>query len=52
MDIPSTFSNIFTKGDNYHDILSVSLYNEPFQNGSTIKGKNLLLEEQILSFKS
>ena len=25
---------------------------KPFQKGSTLKGKNLLLEEQILSFKS
>ena len=29
-----------------------SLGNKPFQKGSTLKGKNLLLMEQILSSKS
>ena len=29
----------------------VTLNNEALLNGSTLKGKNLLLEEQILSFK-
>ena len=45
------FSTIFTKGNNFCDCLH-SWTTWPFQNGSTLKGKNLLLEEQILFYKS
>ena len=43
----------FSKGDNVCDFLVAFLVNETLQEmGSTLKGKNLLLWEQILSFKS
>ena len=48
---PSCFITIFTKGNDFCDIL----FHRPqshFKMGSTMKGKNLLLWEQILSFKS
>ena len=46
-------SAIFTKGDYYHRFLVCFLgKGSLFKVGSTLKGKNLLLEEQILSFKS
>ena len=45
----SAFSTIFTKGSNFCDFLFAFLDN---RKGSTLKGKNLLLEEQILSIKS
>ena len=44
----------FTKGDNFDGFLFASLDDprSPFKMGSIIKGKNLLLWEQILSFKN
>ena len=46
------FADIFAKGNNFCDFLfcshGVRSYSE---NGSTLKGKNLLQVEQILSFK-
>ena len=45
----------FTKGNNFHDFLFASLADIAFPKwkmGFTLKGKNLLLLEQILSFKS
>ena len=55
MGTPPCFSVIFTKGNNFHDFLFASVV----QTGFTLKGKNLLqeeqiffLEEQILSFES
>ena len=47
------FSAIFSKGDNFCVFLFASLDDEAFLKlGSTLKGKNLLLGEQILPFKS
>ena len=44
------FVTIFTKVENFCDIVSVFLDDKVFPKGSTLKGKNLLLGEQILSF--
>ena len=52
MTTPTRLSTIFTKGDNICDFLFASLGNEPFQKQFTLKGRNLLLQEQILSFTS
>ena len=42
-----------TKGNNYRDVMLASLEDEDFYKmGSALKGKNLLLWEQILSFQS
>ena len=41
-----------TKEDNFLDLLFTFLDDVALLNRSAIKGKNLLLEEQILSFKS
>ena len=47
------FCAIFTKGNNCCDFLSASLeQHNPSKKKSALKGKNLLQEEQILSFKS
>ena len=43
---------MFIKKDKIYDFLFASLMNNPSKMTSTIKGKNLLLEEQILSFES
>ena len=46
-------SATFAKGDNFDDFLFTSLENIGLSNwGCAHKGKNLLLLEQILSFKS
>ena len=45
-------STICTRGSNFYDFLIAVLDKEHFQKGSTLKGKNLLLMEQILSYKS
>ena len=37
--------------DNFCDVKSVSLGGKPSLKGSTLTGKNLLLREQMLSFK-
>ena len=42
------FSTNFTKGDNFCDFLMLLGQCSPFKIGSTLKGKNLLLVEQIL----
>ena len=42
------FCIIYTKGNNFCDSVIASLDNIAFPKGSTQKGKNLLLEEQIL----
>ena len=53
MGTPSCFFISFTKGNNYHKFLFVSSDNEALPKmGSALKGKNLLLEEQILLFQS
>ena len=46
------FCSFFAKGISFCDFLFASLEDEALPKGSTLKGKNLLLEEQILSFKS
>ena len=46
------FDHLFSKESNYHDFLFASLGNKTLQKGFTLDGKNLLLVEQILSFKS
>ena len=49
------FSIIFTKGNNFCDFLFAFIDNAALSKyliGSTLKGKNLLLWEQILFFKS
>ena len=53
MDTSLCFSEIFAKGNNY-EFLFAFLKNVAFvtEIGSTLKGKNLLLGEQIPSFKS
>ena len=44
---------LFHHGENFCDLLLDSLEGKsPSKMGSTLKGKNLLLQEQILSFKS
>ena len=48
----SIYFSIFTKGYNFWNFLLLLLAKKKIQKGSTFKGKNLLLEEQILSFKS
>ena len=40
----------FNKGENFFDFLFGFLHTNLFWKGSTLKGKNLLLGEQILSF--
>ena len=56
MDIPPSFSVMFSKGANFHDFLFAYLYDEVLQKWGILlkerKGKNLLLWEQILVFKS
>ena len=51
MSIPPYFSTFFTKGNNLWDFLFVSLHNKALPKNSSLKGKNLLQMEQILSFK-
>ena len=46
----SMFSSIFTKGDNFHNFLFDFVGSLFIKIGSTLNGKNLLLEERILSF--
>ena len=46
------FCHHFSEDVNFCDFLLISLTTKPFKNGSALKKKNLLLEEQILSFKS
>ena len=46
------FFAISTKGNNFMTSCLLSRTMKPFQNGVYLKGKNLLLGEQILSFKS
>ena len=46
------FSDIFTKGNNFHDFLFASVADSPSKLGFTLKGENLLQEEQIFSFES
>ena len=51
LNTPAYLSAIFIKGNNFYDFLFVALValgNKAFQNGSTCKRKNLLLEEIIL----
>ena len=45
-------SAIFTKRSNIRYVLFASFEDETLPKGSPLKGRNLLLEEQILSFKS
>ena len=45
------FSHQFTKRNNFCDFLFVFLGGEALQNRSTFKKNNLLLKEQIISFK-
>ena len=52
MGTPTYFSAISAKGNNFHDFLFASLKDKTVQKGSTLKGRNLLLQEQILFFKS
>ena len=40
------------RGTNFVTDWLFSWITKPFQNGSTLRGKNLLLEEQILSYES
>ena len=42
--------NQFLKGDNFDNVQFAFLYTKPSEKVSTIKGTNLLLREQILSF--
>ena len=44
-------SAILAKGNNVYDFLFACLHDSPSKMGSTVKRKNLLLGEQILSFK-
>ena len=44
-------SAIFTKGDNFHDLICFPGQRNPSTRGSTLKGSHLLLKQQILSFK-
>ena len=47
------FFSIVTKGNNFHDFLFAFLDDVAFKTPwSTLKGKNLLLLEQILFFNS
>lgn len=48
--LPS-FAEIFTKG-NKCSFLFTFLDGKALSKGSTIKGKNMLLQKQVLSFKS
>ena len=49
----SYFVAILSKEDGFHDFLLTSLDDVALlKKGSTLKGKNLLLQEQILSFKN
>ena len=50
MGTPCLSAIFFSKGDNFCDFFSLDPVN--LFKGYTLKGKNLLLEEQILSFKS
>ena len=44
------FSISLTKGTNFHAFLVSSLADVALQKGSFVLGKNLLIEEHILSF--
>ena len=46
------FSLIFLSESNFRDFLFASMDKEPSQKKSTLQGKNLLLLEQIFSFKN
>ena len=46
-----TQTDLMTKGDNFHDFLFAIQADETLPKRSTFKGINLLLQEQILSFK-
>ena len=51
MGTPPSFSIIFTKGNNFCDFLFVPLADLALPNWEfSLKGKNFLKEEQILSF--
>ena len=52
MGTPPCILTIFLKGDNFCDFLFAFLVMKPSHKGSSLKGKNLLLVEQIRSFKS
>ena len=53
MGTSQSFSTMFSKGDNFCDFLFTELEDEVFPKlGPTLKGKNLLLWEQILSLVS
>ena len=43
---------LFKKANNFHDFLSAFHHNNSSEIGSFFKGKNLLLVEQLFSFKS
>ena len=47
----NVLSPFFSKGDNLYDFLLATLEDKSFQKGSILVGKNLLQEEQVLSFK-
>ena len=49
---PPSFVAILKKGNNFCDCLHAFLNDVVLPKGSTLEEKNLLLEEQILSFKS
>ena len=46
------FSKHFYKGEQLCGFMFAVLYEEALPKGSILKGKNVLLEEQILFFKS
>ena len=50
--LPFLVSAIFAKGNNFCDFLFASLEDEALPKGFTPRGKNLLLGQQILFFKS
>ena len=50
MGTPSSFSAMFSKGDNFHDFLFAYMENENFKMGSILKRKNTFQGEQILAF--
>ena len=52
MGTPPCFQPCFSKGNNFYDFLFTFLDNKSFAEGSAVKGKNLLLLEQIHSFNS
>ena len=43
---------VFKRGTTLVNFYKLPWITQPFSKGSTHKGKNLLLEEQMLSFKS